>query len=457
MRQFRNVLFAGALCATLGAGGTGIAAVSAQEAEQLKTTLTPFGAEKAGNKDGTIPAWDGGYTTPIPGFKNGGRRPDPFASEKPLFSITAKNMEEYADKLTDGTKALLKKYPATFRVDVYPTHRTAAAPQWVYDNTFKNATRAKLVKGSGGLRPEGAFGGVPFPIPQSGAEVIWNHTLRWRPEAWHWDIHGILVTADGKRVLTVDGAAEQQMPYYFKEGSPEKWNGEYWLIRLINAGPPIRAGEAITGRENIESDKAQAWVYLTGQRRVRKLPNACCDTPTPASAGIMGFDDLEVWTGNRMERFDWKLVGKKEIYIPYNSNRSWVPTKDTDLVGEHHLNPDWVRWELHRVWVVEATLAKGQRHQVHRSLYYVDEDSWWAVLGDRWDGAGRLWKVNWLLPMVAPDLPGVIEETHGFYDMVSNTWYANGVMNEKAEQWKIMPRYPDRVFTPDAMAGEGVR
>jgi hypothetical protein len=433
------------------------AGVSPDEAAQLKTTLTPLGGEKAGNKEGTIPAWEGGLTKPVPGFKNGGRRPDPFAQEKPLFSITAANMDKYADKLTDGTKAMLKKYPNSFRLDVYQTHRTAAAPQWVYDNTFKNATRAKLVNGPAGPIPEGAFGGVPFPLPKSGAEVMWNHILRWRPESWHWEQHGILVTADGKRVLTVDGAAEQQMPYFFKDSSPEKFNGEYWLIRLVNAGPPIRAGEAIVGRENINADKTQAWVYLTGQRRVRKLPNPCCDTPTPASAGVMGFDDLEVWAGGRLNRFDWKLLGKKEVYIPYNTNRSLTPPKDSDLVGAHHLNPDWVRWELHRVWVVEATLAKGQRHQVHRSMYYIDEDSWQGVLGDRWDAAGRLWKINWVLPMVAPDLPGIWEQTHGFYDLVSNTWYANGVMNEKPEQWKITPRWKDSIFTADALASEGVR
>ncbi|HWH84134.1 MAG TPA: DUF1329 domain-containing protein, partial [Burkholderiaceae bacterium] len=150
-----------------------LAAVTADEAAKLKTELTPLGGEKAGNKDGTIPAWTGGYTTPIPGDKPGGRRGDPFKDEKPLFSITAKNVAEHADKLTDGTKAMFAKYPE-YRIDVYKTHRTAAAPQWVYDNTLKNATRAKMV----GDLPEGAYGGIPFPIPKTGAEVMWNHQLR---------------------------------------------------------------------------------------------------------------------------------------------------------------------------------------------------------------------------------------------------------------------------------------
>src|SRR5436190_22623328 len=162
--RFRLTLLVGAVAAAIALPS--LSAVSAEEAAKLKSELTPLGGEKAGNKEGTIPAWNGGYTTPVPGDKPGGRRGDPFKDDKPLFSITAKNMDQYADKLTDGTKAMLKKYPDSYRVDVYPTRRTAAAPQWVYDNTLKNATRAKL----NGDLVEGAYGGIPFPVAKNGAE-----------------------------------------------------------------------------------------------------------------------------------------------------------------------------------------------------------------------------------------------------------------------------------------------
>ena len=119
MSQLKKAIF---ICAAgLLLGGVGASAqVSPQEAQQLKTTLTPLGAEKAGNEEGSIPAWTGGMCTVPPGYWHGTRRGDPFANEKPLFSITAQNMDKYADKLTDGTKAMLKRYPNTFRVDVYP-------------------------------------------------------------------------------------------------------------------------------------------------------------------------------------------------------------------------------------------------------------------------------------------------------------------------------------------------
>lgn len=428
-------------------------AATADEAAQLQSTLTPLGGEKAGNKDGTIPAWTGGHTKPVAGFNNGGRRDgDPFSGEKPLYSITAKNMDQYAAKLSDGSKAMLKRYPS-YRIDVYPTHRTAAAPQWVYDNTAKNATRVKLNER---MIPVGAFGGIPFPIPKSGAEVVWNHLLRWRGDNCQLDMHGVLVTADGKRVLTVDGLADQTMPYYYKDSAAAKQNGDFWKIRLVNAGPPVRAGEAITGYLNMDADKGQTWVYLAGQRRTRKLPNACCDTPTPATAGVMSFDELEVFSG-RLDRFDWKLVGKKEIIIPYNSNKSFKPSKDSDLVGASHLNPDHVRWELHRVWVVEAALKAGQRHVAPKGVYYFDEDTWIGVLGDRWDTKGQLWKTMWQLPMLMPDLPAVAGVTFGFNDLISGASYSNLVMNEKSAHYKVMPRYQESVFTAESLSGGGLR
>lgn len=428
------------------------AAVTPEEAAKLKTELTPLGAERAGNKEGTIPPWTGGYTTPLAGFKNGGRRGDPFAGEKPVLTVNAANMAQHADKLTEGTQALLKKYPQTFRVDVYKTHRTAAAPQWVYDNTFKNATSARME----GEVVKGAFGGIPFPLPKSAKEIVANNDLHWRGEAWQTDFRGYLGTATGQRVLSVEGIGDFQMPYY-ASGAADKFDGTYWMIRLVNSGPPVRAGEAVTGRQHLDQDKTAVWVYLTGQRRVRKLPNACCDTPTPATAGVASFDEVDVLSG-RTDRFDWKIVGKKEMYIPYNSNRMNVPLKDSDLLLAHHLNPDHVRWELHRVWVIEANLRPGQRHQAPKSRYYVDEDTWVAVLGDRWDANGQLWKTLWSHPVVLPDLPATTpQQQWGFNDLVSGTWYASGVVNERQQHYKIVPRRPDSFFTPEAMSGDGVR
>jgi Protein of unknown function (DUF1329) len=427
------------------------AAVTPEEAAKLKTELTPFGAEKAGNKDGSVPAWTGGYSTPIPGDKPGGRRGDPFKDDKPLYSVTAKNVDQHAGKLSDGVKAMLKKYPESFRLDVYPTRRTAVAPQWVYDNTAKNALRAKL----DGHKLVGAYGGIPFPIPKSGLEAIWNHKLAWRGSAWEADFNQYQITANGQVVLTTDGRIRQRMPYYFDDGSADSFEGVHWEINLLNVGPPIRAGEMIVGRQHVDEEKSQSYVYLTGQRRVRKLPNACCDTPTPATAGLMSFDELSVFSG-RTDRFDWKLVGKRELLVPYNQNR-FLQARDAEIIKGQHLNPDHVRWELHRVWVVEASLAAGQRHQAPKSIYYLDEDTWLAVLGDRWDANGQLWKTLWAFNYVMPDFPGTVQQTFGFYDLLSGQAYVANVLNDKPFHHRPSKRWPTETFTGDGLAAQGVR
>lgn len=454
MKTSTIVIFA-ALAATGTAGA--LAAVSPGEAQQLKSTLTPMGAEKAGNKEGTIPAWTGGDASAPAGYKSGTRRPDPFPAEKPLYSISAANMGQHAEQLSDGQKAMLKKYPS-YRIDVYPTHRTGAAPKWVYDNAFKNATKAKLVDGPSYPMPQGAFGAPPFPIPKSGIEVMWNHLLRFQGTA-NRTVNGQtwMVTSDGKPVMTVQGTQDIKMPYYDKDGDAEKFDGTFWLTRVVNVGPPIRAGEAIVGRVNIDDSKTQAWVYLTGQRRVRKLPNPSGETPTPQSAGVMTFDEVNVYA-QQPGLFNWKLVGKKEMLIPYNTGKFSTAKSAETLITGPHLNPDFVRWELHRVWVVDAELKPGQRHATPKARYYIDEDTWLAVLGDRWDAKGQLWKTLFGLPASFAEYPLTDHSLYGFYDLISGAWYGGPYLNHPAAvNREMLPAIKDENFTPDAMVGDQLR
>ncbi len=188
------------------------AAVTAEEAKALGTTLTAIGAEKAGNKDGTIPAYTGGITTPPAGFKAGdGIRPNPFAGEKPRLVIDAKNMAQNADKLTEGTKALLQKYP-TFRVDVYPTHRSVAFPKFVADNTAKDALVAKTT--NNGRSMEGAHAGFPFPIPKTGYEAMWNHLVRFNGVAYEAKYRNLNVDSSGHVTLATEGLSVQEYPFW---------------------------------------------------------------------------------------------------------------------------------------------------------------------------------------------------------------------------------------------------
>ena len=328
------------------------AEVSADEAAKLKSSLTPLGAEKAGNSDGSIPAWDGVAPKSTSKTKSGFPG-DLYPDEKPKLQISSKNVAQYADKLSDGVKAVIAKFP-TFRVDVYPTHRNGVAPQYIYDNTFKNATRAKLT--ANGQSVEGAFGGVPFPIPKNGKEVIWNHILHPRVESSEFGFKNIVGSADGRSTVAVRADNNNQMPYYFKDGSADKWNGNYLLARFVSTAPPFKAGESLVIRDEMDPNNSrQAWQYLVGQRRVRRAPTVAYDTPDFVASGSNYFDEVIGFYG-APDRYDWKLIGKKEMYIPYNENRFFAGTESDSFVP-YHPNPDKVRWELHRVWVVEATVG----------------------------------------------------------------------------------------------------
>ncbi|MCW5658099.1 MAG: DUF1329 domain-containing protein [Burkholderiaceae bacterium] len=444
-----------AACATLLTTTLPAAAgVSAEEAAKLKTTLTPLGAERAGNKDGTIPAWDGGLTKPAAGYKNGDPRPDPFPNDKPIVTIDAKNMDAHAAKLSDGVKALMKKH-AGFRIEVYPTRRSAAAPQYVYDNTFKNATQAKMVDNGQGI--EGAFGGIPFPIPKDAYEIILNHRLAWWGVNLQTPLRVWVMTADGKRSMASGGVQTFRRVYYDPRVTPDKFDGYYMLGKFAATEPGSKAGEAILAHDGLNASSPRGlWQYLVGQRRVRKAPSVGYDTPDAVTSGIGLFDEAFNLFGP-IDKHELKLIGKKELYIPYNNNRAAL-AKVNDLITPNTLNPALVRWELHRVWEIEATLAAGKRHVAAKRRYYVDEDTWQIILFDGWDAKGELWRTNFTLTLTAPDVPAVFGNVMwGGYDMNTGAYYLNLAFNELPVQMKVLPKLERSFFSPEELANESTR
>jgi Protein of unknown function (DUF1329) len=434
----------------LGMALTAQAAVGDDEAKQLGATLTAFGAEKAGNKDGTIPEYTGGVTTPPAGYKAGsGTRPDPFAADKPLFSITNANLAQYADKLSDGQKALFKKY-ADYRMDVYPTRRSAAFPKTVLDNTVKNATRCKTLEGGLALATE-CRGGLPFPIMKTGEEAMWNHLLHFH--GYRYDFRGkqYLVDSAGRVVNTDEFTAQQEWPYYMDEApNPDI----YYRVRsdklqtrsvgVINTYYDY-LNPVATGR--------RAWSYAPGQRRVRVAPDFTYDTPTDSSGGVETFDDITLFSG-KLDRFDFKLAGKKEMILPYNNYQIQL-TKADELLKPNFMNPDKVRWELHRAWVVESTLKAGKRHLYSKRNFYWDED-WAAGMVDVFDANGKIWRVKFGISMPAYEIPApnllasfTYDLNGGQYVLVTHTADTGG--------YTVGQPRPSSYFTPDAMAGGGVR
>jgi hypothetical protein len=449
MQPTRKILV-GLLAAAFAAHAS--AAITADEAKALGTTLTPVGAEKAANKDGTIPEYTGGLTTAPAGFKSGaGIRPNPFSNEKPRLVIDAKNMAQHADKLTEGTKALLQKYP-TFRVDVYETHRTAAFPKFVAENTLKNATRVKTT--NEGRSIEGAHAGFPFPMPKDGYEAMWNHLVRFNGQAYEAKYRNLSVDASGRPSLSTEGISVQEYPFW---DATKTSADTFWRIKLSYTGPARRAGEAllIVDPLDIGQKDRRAWSYLPGQRRVKVAPDLSHDTPNPGTAGATTFDDTFIFNGS-MDRFDFKLVGKKEMLVPYNAYAAVYGAKQDELLKPNHLNPDFVRWELHRVWVVEATLRQGKRHVYSKRVFYLDEDSWAALASDQYDARGQLYRAGFAYMAPSYDVPAPYSDMFGHYDLVSRVYSLTGFIAETGGVRHTQP-LSEREWTADSLAGSGVR
>lgn len=450
--QTRKLLLAVAMVAV---GGVAQAGVSASEAAQLGSTLTPMGAEKAGNAAGTIPAWDGGITRPVAGFREGGHYPDPFPGEQPKFVISAANAAQYAANLTPGQQALLKKYP-TWKMRVFPTHRSAGYPQAIYDASKANATRVSLAAGGNGFT--GATAGVPFPIPKTGVEVIWNHVTAYRGDTFAINTNQVAVTRDGSYT-----PVRFEYEYDFHYNNLKKPESEREKNKLTNflqtvTAPARLAGQILLVHEYVNQiqNPRQAWTYNPGQRRVRLAPNVAYDNPGVAADGLRTNDDFTLFNG-ATDRYDWKLLGKKEIYVPYNTYQlNSEKYKISDVVRPGHVNPDLARYELHRVWVVDSTLKSGTSHIYSRRTFYVDEDSWNILAVDKYDGRGQLWRVAEQHAMQFYDLPGIGPGIEVHHDLQSGRYLAMGITNEESKVYQRVKR-SSADFSPSGLRGAGTR
>ena len=347
--------------ALLVAGGSTVqAGASSEEIARLGADLTPLGAEKAGNEDGTIPAWEGGITAPPEGYKPGKHYVDPYAADKILFTVTGKNVDQYADKLTPGQQALLRTYD-TYKMNVYPTRRSASYPQRIYDATKKVAATAGLAENGFGVT--GSVIGIPFPIPKSGVEVIWNHLLRYRGDIASRVIGQAAPTRSGSYTM-VEFEDEFYVKYTLEGMTEEKLKNKILLFKQTVVSPSRLAGGILLVHESLNQvvEHRSAWLYNPGQRRVRRAPNVAYDNPGTASDAMRTSDQFDMFNG-AVDRYDWKLVGKKEIYVPYNSYLlDSDQLKHKDILTPLHVNPEYLRYEMHRVWVVDATLREGTRH-----------------------------------------------------------------------------------------------
>jgi hypothetical protein len=416
---------------------------------------TPVGAESAGNAEGTIPAWQDGLPNwGADNIENGGLA-DPFADDQELFRISAANVEQYREHLSDGQVALLKRHPDSYYLPVYPSRRVATYPQQVLDRVREAAAEVEMVPSGNGLQNLYAST-VPFPFPENALEVIWNHITRYRGGSIQRTYTQIPVQANGAFNPVV---FQDKLVFASALRHGEVSDNRLFLYLQQTLEPARFEGDMLLVHENIDqyTEPRNAWLYNAGQRRVRRAPNVAYDGPGRASDGLRTSDDLDGYNG-APDRYTWALHGKREMYVAMNSyqlNSKQLDYKDVILPG--HVNPAHTRYELHRVWVVEATLKPGERHVYARRMFYLDEDSWSIVLKDQYDGRGELWRVA---------------QAHGIYhfdaevpwgaeimnDLQSGRYLVTGLDNEVPERayiWSLEARASE--FTPAALRRSGRR
>ena len=427
MNSFKKLARLGAAIGAITLSSAAMAGASQEEIAKLGTELTPTGAIKAGNADGTIPAWDGGLATPPAGYNPKEGYIDPFADEKPLFVINAQNYEQYKDKLNPGVIALMQKYPDTFYMPVYKTHRTFAYPQNVYDHIKELAATTSMEGESlkGYSQP-----GIPFPLAKTGAEVITNHLNRYYGGALDRCGDWLPVQPNGDYYRV--GFCTENVSASNMDKTQEDGNDMFYFFGLYDA-PATLVGTIYLVQDTIDKTigERRAWIYNAGQRRVRRAPDLAYDNIDDGTEGMRYTDDYWGFNGG-IDRYDWKLVGKKEMYIPYNAYKLGDPSlKYADMVDKGTLKSDLMRYELHRVLEVEATLKEGKSHAYAKRTFYIDEDSWMIALEDAYDSRGNLWRAYTLPLMQFYDAPAMLQRAFLTHDLVSGAFIVSQLDNER--------------------------
>ncbi|QHD02091.1 outer membrane lipoprotein-sorting protein [Pseudomonas sp. S04] len=422
------------LCVLALACAASLAQAKGSDPAALGKTLTPMGSEMAANADGSIPAWTGGLAGNAGTVDAKGGYSDPYASEKPLFTITAQNLAQYQKFLSPGQVAMFKRYPDTYKMHIYPTHRSANLPKTVLEQSRENVAKTSLADGGNGLHDY--VHGIPFPLPTEALEVMWNHMTRYRGGSYERISSSALVRENG-----ATSYVRNQSLINFADtiSGLEPGNNTLFMFKSRVLEPARLSGEAVLVHEPIDqvAEPRSAWQYLPGQRRVRRAPMIAYDNSARYSNGLITADNIDGYNG-APDRFDWKLVGKQELYIPYNSYK--IGSRDLKydaVIKPNHVNQDLARYEKHRVWVVEATLKPNARHIYGKRRFYVDEDSWQIAQSDQYDSRGELWRSG--------ELHAIQHYDHGFtynvletsYDLIAGRYYAGGLANEETEPMRV--------------------
>ncbi|TGN41214.1 DUF1329 domain-containing protein [Marinobacter confluentis] len=424
----RNQLLTGFMAVLMGLSGAAQAKVSAEEAERLGNELTPVGAVKSGNASGVIPAWSGGLSEPPANWRPGEIEVDPYPQDEPLFVISKANLHLYRDRLTDGHIRMLEQYSPEFVMPVYQTRRSAAFPDHVYDKYKENAVSAELLSNGNGVRD--TIMTSPFPIPRTGLEVIWNHILRYRGEEIAFRSASATPQTNGAYNEVVNNY-DYFIAYSRQGANLAEIDNKIFYLKTDTVAPSSLAGTITLVHETLDQVRSPrlAWRYDAGSRRLRRSPNLAYETDLPNSSSLRAVDQKDMYNG-APNQYEWELKGRREIYVPYNAYQLHDgDVRPDDIIRPQHINQELARYELHRVWVVEATRRVGISHIYDRRVFYVDEDSWQVLATEEYDENGELWRVSEAHNINFYSEPVFWTTMEMTYDLKAERYYIDGLDN----------------------------
>ncbi|MEL6479712.1 MAG: DUF1329 domain-containing protein [Pseudomonadota bacterium] len=439
---------AAALALGLAAGGAP-AGTSSSDLARLGNDLTPTGGEKAGNADGSIPAWTGGISAST---SDGRRLKNPFKGDSMILKIDQSNVDQHASRLSAGQVAMIKRYP-TYFVPVYQSRRTYALPDAAAALIKKEAGNIELTGGGQGLSGLN-LSPVAFPVPKSGVEALWNHIVRYRASGFERTYMQAPVQSNGAYTLQ-----RLRDTTIFRPTLTKSSGNENMLLKFMQEilAPARLEGNVLLVHDYIDQvkDPRAAWVYNAGQRRVRRAPNIAYDGPGTAAEGMRTTDDFDMFNGSP-DKYNWDLKGKREMFVPANNFALADPGLSySNLLGEKHINQEHTRYELRRVWVVEGTLKSGERHIYGKRTYYLDEDSWFIVLGDLYDSRGELWRVREAFNGIESNSKVLLPLGEPVYDLQAGRYLALSFLSEENPQFSFDVDLDDGDFTPSALRRRG--
>ncbi len=360
-------------------------------ARSAKEYAKIVGANPKGGKEITPFVGDKDLSCPK-GHVRGMPLPNPFKNDKKLYTIDHTNVNKYKDRLSAGQILRLKRNKKFF-MHIYPTRRTTVYPEVWYTKTIKNKKTCEIGKNNNLI---GFNGGVPFPKPKNGAQAAWNMKKMWLGD----DVKQV---GETRRVVSPSGRIKKEMLttkvlVYDKTrltGSIPNPKGVQKKIHQVYTYPADVAGQTVLIIQYIDDTRGDdTWLYLPTLRRVRRAPSL------NQGAQIDGESTMdEMATGFRglVGDWNWKLLGKKEMYVSSNCYDMWkIGGKDKDECWKGDINPTRARYELRRMWVIEGTLRKGLKinHPYSKRVEHCDEDTWFFSFGDRYDRRGNVWRLN---------------------------------------------------------------